>query len=145
MGHFLRFSKNDRGASAVEFALVAVPLLLLIVGTVEYGRLLWTRQAMQSIAVEAARCMGVKQTECRSGSSYSANATRQMVIARAGRIGVTLTANDVTLNPSTTCSGVAGFSQVSVSYTFTSAAPEMLTALATGGALSVSACFPNQS
>lgn len=136
---------DRRGASAVEFALIAAPLLLLIVGTVEYGRLIWTKQAMQSIAISTARCMGIRQLECSSGGAFSAAATRAMVVADANSIGVGLAAADVTLNKAAICNGISGFSQVTISYQFTSAAPAFLTAMATGGNLSATACFPNQS
>ncbi|WP_417307462.1 TadE/TadG family type IV pilus assembly protein [Devosia sp.] len=140
-----RFIGDRAGASAVEFALIAAPLLLLIVGTVEYGRLIWTKQAMQSIAISTARCMGVAQSECSAGGTFSVATTRSMVITEAGKIGVSLEPGDVTLQKAAICNGISGFSQVTISYQFTSAAPEFLTAMATGGNLSATACFPNQS
>lgn len=132
------------GASAVEFAIVAAPLLLILFGTVEFGRLLWTRQAMQSLAISAARCMGVRQTSCSSAGAYSATATTSYVIAGAAGLGVPLASTNITLNASTTCGGVSGFSSVAISYTFATAVPVLINALAGGVALSASACFPNQ-
>ena len=49
------------GSSAVEFALILLPLTMLIFGGVEFGRLMWTRNGMQQTAVNVARCMGVRQ------------------------------------------------------------------------------------
>lgn len=138
------FIRDERGASAVEFAIVAVPLLLLLFGTIEYGRLMWTRQAMQSLANETARCMGIVQTECASAGSYNAAATRTHLIAGARAFAVELKPANITLSPSTSCHGIAGFSSVRIIYRFTSAVPEFITALATGPELSVTACFPNQ-
>jgi Flp pilus assembly protein TadG len=56
---FRRFAGARSGATAVEFALVIGPLLLVLLGTVEVSRLLWTRQAIQSVAIAGARCLGV--------------------------------------------------------------------------------------
>lgn len=145
MRRFLRrFLRHEGGASALEFALVAVPLLLIIVGTVEYGRALWTQQAMQSLAISAARCIGVAQTECTSAGSYNATRTRTHVIAEAAKLGVPLQAGNITLNANTTCRSVSGFATVTISYVFVSAAPEFVTSLLLGPTLRADACFPVQ-
>lgn len=39
---FARLLRSTSGASAIEFALIAMPLLLFLFGTMEYGRLMWT-------------------------------------------------------------------------------------------------------
>ncbi len=46
------------GVVTVEFALLAVPILMLSLGTFEIGRLIWTNQALQASAVAGARCAG---------------------------------------------------------------------------------------
>ncbi|MEN3973801.1 TadE/TadG family type IV pilus assembly protein [Emcibacter sp. SYSU 3D8] len=138
-----RFFGDDTGASAVEFALVVVPLLLFIFGTVEFSRLMWTRQSMQSLAIEAARCMGILQPQCISGTTYNAANTRNYVISRAGKLGVPLTSSDIALNNSDSCKSVSGFSTVTITYTFSSVAPRLVTALTGSTNLSASACFPN--
>ncbi len=135
---------DEEGASAVEFALVAVPLLLLVVGTLEFGRLLWTRQLMQSLAISTARCVGVSQSECTVGGSFDSATAKAHVVAEAGRLGVPITAADVTIVPNTTCNGLTGFASVDITYTFVSAAPELIVALLTGPTVSATACFPNQ-
>ena len=138
-----RFFGDDAGASAVEFALVVVPLLLFIFGTVEFSRLMWTRQSMQSLAIEAARCMGILQPQCISGTTYNAANTRNYIISRAGQLGVPLTSSDITLNNSDSCKSVSGFSTVTITYQFSSVAPKLVTALTGSTSLSASACFPN--
>ena len=40
-----------QGGVAIEFAVVAVPLIMLTLGTVEFGRLMWTRQALTATAI----------------------------------------------------------------------------------------------
>lgn len=47
--------RGDRGASAVEFALVMIPLLTLVFGVISYGYMLSFRQALSQGAAEAAR------------------------------------------------------------------------------------------
>lgn len=48
-------TRDDRGGAAVEFALLAPVLVLLLVGIVETGRLMWTRTSLQFAAEEASR------------------------------------------------------------------------------------------
>jgi Flp pilus assembly protein TadG len=139
-----RFGRNESGASALEFALLAVPLLLIIFGTIEYGRALWTQQAMQSLAIETARCIGVASTDCANSGTYSATRTRDHLITEAAKLGVSLSSGNITLNPSTTCRGVSGFATVAISYRFVTVVPDFITALMVGPTLNASACFPNQ-
>lgn len=138
------FARDEGGASALEFALLAAPLLLIIVGTIEYGRALWTQQAMQSLAIATARCIGVSQSQCTTSGSYSSTKTNTYIIAEAAKLGVALQTTNVTLNASTTCQGVSGFATVAISYTFVSAVPAFITAMVMGPALRANACFPNQ-
>jgi len=46
---------RQRGAAAVEFALVIVPLLLIIAGIVEFGRTFWYYDALTKSTRDAAR------------------------------------------------------------------------------------------
>lgn len=54
--------RRSRGAAAVEFALVAPLLLLLLFGILSYGYMLSFRQAMSQAAGEAARSAAVAPT-----------------------------------------------------------------------------------
>ena len=139
------FLADGRGAAAVEFALVVIPLLFLLIGVIEFGRLLWTRQSMQSLAMSAARCMSIPQTQCATAGAYSSDKTITFVIDGASKLGVPLVAANVTPASSTTCGGVSGFSTVTINYTFNTIAPRIITALTSGSALTVTACFPTQS
>jgi Flp pilus assembly protein TadG len=143
-----RFLRARGGASAVEFALVIPPLFLLMAAVLEYGRLLWTREALQETAASAARCMGMTSSSCASGGAYSSANTTTYVKNVASTWGVPLTAANITLNNSTTCAGVSapnGFSSVSLTYTFQTVMPHELLALSSGTALTTDACFPNNS
>ena len=49
------YRKKRRGASAVEFALVAPVFLLLLLGMIEYGRMVMVQQVITNASREAAR------------------------------------------------------------------------------------------
>ena len=60
---------------SVDFALVAAPLLLLILGTMEVGRTLWYQNALNYSVEEAARCATVDVNNCNTSDqikSYAA-------------------------------------------------------------------------
>lgn len=46
---------SDRGASAVEFALVLLPLLFILFGIIDYGRLFYVQVNLESATREIAR------------------------------------------------------------------------------------------
>ncbi len=48
---------RERGASAVEFALVSVVLFTMLLGIIEVGRLLYLQNAVTAAAQEAARAI----------------------------------------------------------------------------------------
>jgi Flp pilus assembly protein TadG len=142
LSHFLA---DRSGASAVEFALVAVPLLMLIFGTLEYGRLMWTRQALQESAIAGARCVGVLAQGCTASGTYDANTARSFVRQTAQNWFVALDDADITVSNAARCGGVEGFSSITIQHEFITPVPAALVGLAEGTALSASACFPNQS
>lgn len=51
----VREQETDRGAAAVEFALVLVPLLLLVFGIIDFGRLYNEQMTLTSLARAGAR------------------------------------------------------------------------------------------
>lgn len=68
--------RGDRaGNTAVEFALIASPLLLLLFGTMELGRMLWYQNALNYSVEEAARCASIDVNNCSTSDqikSYAA-------------------------------------------------------------------------
>lgn len=54
-----KLRRTDKGAAAVEFALVAPLLLLLLFGIISYGYMLSFRQAISQAAAEGARAAAV--------------------------------------------------------------------------------------
>jgi Flp pilus assembly protein TadG len=138
--------RDRRGAAAVEFAAVLGPLLILIFGVFEYGRLLWTREALQETAAAGARCMGLTATTCASGGVYNSGDATTYIEGQATNWGLTLAASNIALNNATTCAGVSapnGFSSVTITYTFQSIVPNLITSLNTSPTLTTTACFPN--
>lgn len=51
----LRLSRETRAVTAVEFALLATPMLILICGSLELGHLIFARVALEGAVTEAAR------------------------------------------------------------------------------------------
>lgn len=140
-----RFLRDTEGASAVEFALVAIPLLMLIFGTIEYGRLMWTRQALQESATSGARCIGLLSVNCATDGAYDAGKARAFVKATAAGWIVALEDDDIELDNAATCGGLTNFSRVRINLSFSTPVPEFLIGLSEGTLLSASSCFPNQS
>lgn len=58
---------EDRGAAAVEFALVVPLLLLLVFGVISYGFMLTFRQAVSQAAAEGARAAAVAPSTTSTG------------------------------------------------------------------------------
>lgn len=53
---------NNRGATAVEFALVALPVLMLIFGIMQTGYIVWIDNLLHISVDAAARCGAVNST-----------------------------------------------------------------------------------
>ncbi|MFN4090925.1 MAG: TadE/TadG family type IV pilus assembly protein, partial [Alphaproteobacteria bacterium] len=49
------FRWQERGAAAVEFALIAVVLLVFMLGVIDVGRLLWVQHNLSSRSADALR------------------------------------------------------------------------------------------
>jgi Flp pilus assembly protein TadG len=54
--------RNNRGGSAVEFALVALPVLLFVYGIMQTAWIVWADNLLQVSVDAAARCAGVGST-----------------------------------------------------------------------------------
>lgn len=136
-----RFLRARDGATAVEFALVVPMFLMLVFGAIEFGRLLWTKEALQETAIAGARCVAIAQGSTTSSPCASGGTTAYIqTVAKAW--GLTL----ATITPSTpTSGGCKGLSQVTLTSTFSSVVPNLVQ-LSTGGiSLTASACYPNNS
>lgn len=79
---------GERGAAAVEFALVAPVLILLLLGIFEFGRAFHTQTALSAAAREGARYMAIHD---------DASGATEVTIAAAPSLP--LTAGAVTVSP----------------------------------------------
>jgi|HubBroStandDraft_1064217.scaffolds.fasta_scaffold143478_2 hypothetical protein len=136
---------SRQASTAVEFAVCALAMVLIIVGCTEFGRLVWTFEVLQEAASEGARCMGLRASGCASSGAYSSANTTSYIVSVATSRGVAITAPMLTLSNAASCGGASGFSAVTITYHFTTVAPALLTSLAHGFTIPASACFPNNS
>ena len=139
-----RWRRDCGGGTAVEFSAVILTMFTLLFGVTEFGWYMWTANALQQVAIQGSRCMGVVATNCASGAAYSSTNTLAYVQSVASTYGVTVPTAGVTLSRAATCGGASGFSQVTINYTFTTAVPNLITGLSSVP-MTEQACFPNQS
>lgn len=99
--------RDERGATALEFAILAPIFFLLIFGIIAFGLLFWTQVGLQHGAEMAARCASINASLCPTGnpSAITTYATQQA-------LGLSLPAS--TFSYSTPACG----NQVSASYRF---------------------------
>ncbi|MGA7974726.1 MAG: TadE/TadG family type IV pilus assembly protein, partial [Pseudolabrys sp.] len=55
-----RPTNRRRGAVAIEYALILPALLLLVIGIIDTGRVLWTYTTLYRATEAAARCAAIK-------------------------------------------------------------------------------------
>ena len=96
MAGFSRRPQRQRGAAMVEFALVLVPLLLILCGTIDWGYYFFVREIVTNAAREGARTGAIDG----NGEVTAANT----YLTRAGLRAL-----------ATSCSG-AGYACVTVNY-----------------------------
>ncbi len=73
------------GTTAVEFALLAPVLFSLILGAIEFGRFLWTLEALNYAVQEAARCWVVNP----DGKCATSTAVQTFAASAAPQLGFT--------------------------------------------------------
>ena len=141
----VRLRRSRSGATATEFAMIMVPTLMLVFGVIEFARLTYTRNALQQLSIETARCMGVRGAGCiNAAGDYSAARVMASVAAGASARSITIPASGIVLDTAASCSGIPGFSRSTLSVTFKTVAPGLLKVFGQGVNLSATACYPNQ-
>jgi Flp pilus assembly protein TadG len=91
--------RNEKGAAAVEFALVVPILLLLLLGIVEFGRIYNAQMQLTAAARDGARVMSINSVPAQSADDATA-----AVIASASALhpDVTSTQIAISVSPSST-------------------------------------------
>jgi Flp pilus assembly protein TadG len=89
---FLR-SREQRGASAVEFALVVTPLLILFFGMVQYGMYFYSAQVGSHVANGAARQLSVGN--CQGGGALQSYVDNNLGAASTSSATITTTWKNV--------------------------------------------------
>jgi len=84
-------ARRRSGAATVEFALVVMVFLLLLLGELEFGRMIWIIQAMQVTGQQTARCVAIGSSACTSPAGYAVS-----LASAHGVVG--LTTADVTID-----------------------------------------------
>ena len=122
---------DRRGVAAVQFALIATPLLLFLLGIEETARIMWTQSAINMAVEDGARFSSV------SGAVGSCGAAGTVTsYAASHALGLNLPAGDFTATaPACGC-------QVTANVPFTPIVPKLVPYSIT---LTASACFPQWS
>jgi hypothetical protein len=72
-----RLLTAEDGTTVVEMALVSVGFLGMLLGSVNFGMVLWTQNALQYAVEAAARCSAVNATTCGTTSAVETYAQAQ--------------------------------------------------------------------
>lgn len=131
--------RDCSGATAVEFAFIVGPLLLLLVGVIEVGRLMWTSHALDEVAIDAARCIGIRAPGCASAEEIQPILVNAYIGQAARSWGIVVIPNDISLRTDIGCAVDTGFLRVGLSYGFDSVLPGIGKTQLTS-----EACFPSQ-
>jgi Flp pilus assembly protein TadG len=85
----MNFLKNNRGATAVEFALVALPVLYFILAIMQTAYIVWIVNLLHDSVDTAARCGAVGSTTSPCSGSGLANmqSTANVIFAAANAAG----------------------------------------------------------
>jgi Flp pilus assembly protein TadG len=131
-------TRSQQGTTAIEFAIVALALLTLMLGGMEYARLFWTWEALQRAGDETARCVAIGSSDCATPSSYAVTA--------AGNYGANgLLAANVTVvsaTSSTPCNHLTGNSAVSVTLSLSFSSPAGTRIPSLNRTLTTVSCYP---
>ncbi|MET0887750.1 MAG: TadE family protein [Mycetocola sp.] len=98
-------SRDDRGAAAVEFALILPVLLILVLGIVEFGRAYNVQISLSQAAREGAREMAIHN---------DVGAARATAISAAPSVNPAITAGQIAVSPASCTTG--GTVTVTITY-----------------------------
>lgn len=128
--------RGEKGAAAVEFALVAPVFLAFIFLILDGGRMIFVRQSLNEVATATARCYALKATGCTSTGAAETWATSRAL----ARDNLVLSVAHVT---TATCNSVGNMAQATVTTVWKKGAMTLLPQSVAPGTLSATSCFPN--
>lgn len=134
-----RWRLDDKGTTAVEFALVVPLLFLFMFALLESYFALFNFQQVQAVASETARCVAIGSSLCSSGgAAYAVDK------AAPGHSVDALTQQMVAVNTNTSCSGQTGMTKITITYPLAKALPlNFIPSFMTNYNLIGVGCFPN--
>ena len=134
----VRLFRSQRGAGAVEFALLAPTFLMFLFLLFDGGRMMFAKQSLNELATATARCMATKQTGCANVTS-----TQGWAVSRGlTRNNLQLATGNVAINTAATCGGVSNMIQATISMPWKKGAMMLLPQSVAPSSLSATACFP---
>ncbi len=86
--------KFEQGVAAVEFALVLIPLFLIVAGVVEFGRTFWYYDALAKATRDSARLMSMADKDSITSAKEAAE-NMAVSVANDARISPALSADNV--------------------------------------------------
>ncbi|QJU59386.1 pilus assembly protein [Sphingomonas sp. AP4-R1] len=133
-----RFAADARGATTVEFAIVAPAFLMMLFLLLDGGRMIFAKQALNELATASARCAALKPTGCTTAAEV-----QSWTVSRGNtRSAMALTTTMVAVVPSTTCNGQSGMAQATISVPFKKGAMTLLPQSVAPANLTSTSCFP---
>lgn len=102
-----RFVRDQRGSALIEFALVSPMVIMLILGALEFGRVLQSNAGLRELAGWAGRQAVISYQIVGDGvvgadalkTNIRTEAARAKYNLSAGTLGVTVNVNDITTLP----------------------------------------------
>lgn len=131
------FCRHQQGAVAIEFAFLALPLMLLLGGTAEIGRYVWTRLAVQDAASTGARCLGLQRDPCFTAETVDLAGTLGVVRDQGSDWAINIPEDAITAEQTGACKGVDDFAKIGIRQQFT-----FVLAILPETWIDVEACFP---
>jgi len=115
-----RALRGDRGAAALEFAIVLPVLVLVIFGLIDFGRLLTAQIGVTAASREGVRALALGRTQAQASTVVQASSPKLSSLASLGKT-TSLTVSQVSACPTTP--GPTSMASLTVSTNFSWVAP----------------------
>ena len=108
--------RDERGASALEFAMVSIPLLWLVFGIISFGMMLSFRQTLSQATTEGARAAAVVGTAADPASAATAAVNSALGAVKKSCSSEGMTCDTSKVSAPFSCGATAQCVTVSVTY-----------------------------